>query len=616
MLSKYEMLNNAIEAICKTAPDSFGSYKMDGKCEEEKNNIRSKGYIHLYFLIKFGIQDFQMRHNLITDGPGDGGVDAYYIDNNRRIIYLIQSKYRLNEENYESKEISPDEIASMELKSILHGKQEGEDGRPYNGKIKGMQKNISELPNLGLYDFQIVILANLYRKESLKVVNALFDGYSYEVFDYNKAYDELVFPYCTSTYYQSNTIIIDRNIVGVEQYYKESFQNTSYGKCSIALLFVPLSFIAEVVDEYKNSILQYNPRNYLSMSKNTVNKAISNSLEAQNEDFALLNNGITMICSDFKCSVQNGLDGAANIRIEDPQIINGGQTGFTLSRIYRETPELLCGKKVLLKIIATYKESKEQQEITNEEREHLASSYSAFINAISDATNMQTKIEEADRRANLSAQINMQKRIFTYFGLLYERKKGEYEEALHQSVIEKDQIIQRDIFVRCLWAIKGDCSKAMSISKAELFDENTLSLVINDNINASVAIYSYILYSKAVAIDNKNKRKEHSIWGNGTRYGKYAILSVVGRLTNQKIINCQNIKQIVDIAERSLNMVLEKWGDFEKYAKAIEGNHNYFGKEINYFNYYKSQNVQTDIEAYWGKYEVREEFALTLKECE
>lgn len=612
MINKYDMLNNAIEAICNSAPDTFGRYRMEGKSEEEKNNIRAKGYIHLFLLIKFGLQDFKTRHDYITDGPGDGGVDAYYIDTNRRVIYLIQSKYRIDEGNYENKEISSAEIASMELKSILDGKLNGEDGRPYNGKIRGMQKKISGLPNLGLYDYKIILLANLYKSESLKVVKTIFSGLSYDVFDYTRAYDELVFPYCTSTYFQGDSIIIDRNIMGVEQCCKESFENTSYGKCSVALLFVPLSFVAEIVDEYKNSILQYNPRNYLSMSKNPVNKAISVSLKEQNENFALLNNGITMICSDFICSTQNGLNGSTNIRIEDPQIINGGQTGFTLSRIYRDDPEKLQGKKVLLKIIATYKSSKEQQAVTDEEKQELSTAYATFVNSISDATNMQTKIDEADRKANLQAQISMQKRLFAYYGLLYERKQGEYEEALHQKIFDKDQVIKRDTFVKCLWAMKGDCAKAMSISKADLFDEDALLQVINENTDAKCAVFSYLFFSLSVAIDNKNKKQEHPVWGNGTRYGKYALLSVAGRLVSTHLEKRTGLADILELAERSLEIILNEWGEFEKYVRTLQTNETYFKNEVNYFNYYKSQNVQNDINVFWSNYEMEESAELCL----
>ena len=524
MVTKYEMLVNAIDFLCKLAPLNQSSYNMEDKSEEEINNIRSKGYIHLYLLIKFGIQNFEERHSFITDGPNDGGIDAYYIDNEGKTIYIIQSKYRTNEKNYENKEINPTEIVAMEIKSILQGKQQGYNGCPYNGRIKGMQKKISELSNRSLYDVKIIILANLYHLDKVKIMDALFKEYKYEIFDYKRAYLELVFPYCISTYYQNSLIVIDRNVKGIEQYYKESFQKTSYGKCTVILMFVPLRFVAEIVDKYKNSILQYNPRNYLSMSRNPVNKSISSALEQDNEDFALLNNGITMMCSDFDCCTQNGLDNSVNIHIVDPQIINGGQTGFTLSRMLYDKPEQLEGKKVLLRIIATDKEKKEANK-SEEIRSNLKDAYNSFVGMISDSTNLQTKIEEADRRSNLLIQREMQKRIFDYYGLLYERKKGEFEEAIHNKIISNDQVIKRDTFVRCIWAAKGDCSKAMSDSKTELFSEENFNNSINSELNMPIAVYSYIIYTLVCQKEVKNKHAKDVVGGNGTRYGKYALVS-------------------------------------------------------------------------------------------
>ena len=94
-----------------------------------------------------------------------------------------------------------------------------------------------------------------------------------------------------------------------------------------------------------------------------------------------------------------------------------------------DKPEQLEGKKVLLRIIATDKEKKEANK-SEEIRSNLKDAYNSFVGMISDSTNLQTKIEEADRRSNLLIQREMQKRIFDYYGLLYERKKGEFEEAI------------------------------------------------------------------------------------------------------------------------------------------------------------------------------------------
>ena len=609
MVTKYEMLVNAIDFLCKLAPLNQSSYNMEDKSEEEINNIRSKGYIHLYLLIKFGIQNFEERHSFITDGPNDGGIDAYYIDNEGKTIYIIQSKYRTNEKNYENKEINPTEIVAMEIKSILQGKQQGYNGCPYNGRIKGMQKKISELSNRSLYDVKIIILANLYHLDKVKIMDTLFKEYKYEIFDYKRAYLELVFPYCISTYYQNSLIVIDQNVKGIEQYYKESFQKTSYGKCTVILMFVPLRFVAEIVDKYKNSILQYNPRNYLSMSRNPVNKSISSALKQDNEDFALLNNGITMMCSDFECCTQNGLDDSVNIHIVDPQIINGGQTGFTLSRMLYDKPEQLEGKKVLLRIIATGKEKKEADE-SEEIRSNLKDDYNSFVSIISDSTNMQTKIEEADRRSNLSIQREMQKRIFDYYGLLYERKKGEFEEAIHNKIISNDQVIKRDTFVRCIWAAKGDCSKAMSDSKTELFSEENFKNSINSELNIPIAVYSYIIYTLVCQKEVKNKHAKDVVGGNGTRYGKYALVSAISMLSKDLVDEKKDLKELMKIAEKSLDIMINKWEDFENYVCNLNTNDNYFNKERNFYNYYKSQNVKKDVKEYWKDKRISEQYEL------
>ena len=609
MVTKYEMLVNAIDFLCKLAPLNQSSYNMEDKSEEEINNIRSKGYIHLYLLIKFGIQNFEERHSFITDGPNDGGIDAYYIDNEGKTIYIIQSKYRTNEKNYENKEINPTEIVAMEIKSILQGKQQGYNGCPYNGRIKGMQKKISELSNRSLYDVKIIILANLYHLDKVKIMDALFKEYKYEIFDYKRAYLELVFPYCISTYYQNSLIVIDRNVKGIEQYYKESFQKTSYGKCTVILMFVPLRFVAEIVDKYKNSILQYNPRNYLSMSRNPVNKSISSALEQDNEDFALLNNGITMMCSDFDCCTQNGLDNSVNIHIVDPQIINGGQTGFTLSRMLYDKPEQLEGKKVLLRIIATDKEKKEANK-SEEIRSNLKDAYNSFVGMISDSTNLQTKIEEADRKSNLLIQREMQKRIFDYYGLLYERKKGEFEEAIHNKIISNDQVIKRDTFVRCIWAAKGDCSKAMSDSKTELFSEENFNNSINSELNMPIAVYSYIIYTLVCQKEVKNKHAKDVVGGNGTRYGKYALVSAISMLSKDLVDEKKDLKELMKIAEKSLDIMINKWEDFENYVCNLNTNDNYFNKERNFYNYYKSQNVKKDVKEYWKDKRISEQYEL------
>lgn len=598
ILSKYEILVNALDDICNNAPNNYKKYHLDGKSEEEKNRYRSLAYIHLFLLIKFGVQDFKSRANMITDESYDGGIDAYFIDINHKTLYIIQSKFRTTESNYESKEIDPTEIVAMDIKNILAGNKTADNGDRYNGKINAMQEKLSKIDNFALYDIKIILLANLHSKDKLKIVDSIFSGFKYDVFDFRRAYEELLFPLCSSTYFQGDRIIIDKNIRGTEKTYSEDFLNTSYGKCTVYLMFVPLRFIAEIMDEYKNSILKYNPRNYLTMSKNPVNRLVAEGLAESNEDFALLNNGITMMCSSFRCTSFNGMQVSTNVHIEDPQIINGGQTGITLARMLKEKPESLEGKKVLLKIIATYQLEKEADTQESEQKEHLKNKYGLFIKSISDATNMQSKIEEADRRANLDIQYSFQNRIFAYYGLLYERKRGEFEEAIHNNLITSTQVLNREKMLKCLLAIQGNCEAVMDTTKEKLFEEDSFNTILNAETNPAKAVYAYFVYSMTEKKNRSYKSKEHPVWGNGTRYGKYALLTTLGYLVDEKSLIDKPIDTLIQIAEIHLNALLNKWGEYEKSISQKEENRIYFKDTL--VNYYKSKNVINDIKAYWS----------------
>ena len=112
----------------------------------------------------------------------------------------------------------------------------------------------------------------------------------------------------------------------------------------------------------------------------------------------------------------------AQLRITNPQIINGGQTGFALHQIYEEgvkkgdTEEYFKNKEVLVKII-TFIDSQTSQE---------GSQKLQLIESVSKATNQQTNVTEADRRSNDKIQVEVQKRIYEEFGYFYERKRGEF----------------------------------------------------------------------------------------------------------------------------------------------------------------------------------------------
>ena len=585
-MNKYDTLLNILDNICNTAPDNFKSYCLQEKSEDEKNQIRSKAFIHLYLLVKFGLEDFKSRHDLITDGIADGGLDAYFIDAETKYIYLFQSKFRTNSQNFENKDISVDELMAMEIDRIVEGKIESEDGNTYNRKIQGFQKKLSDICDLPRYKFKIIILANL---KSDKLLNKLFGSYERDIFNYQRTYKELVFPMCSSTYYKNENIVVKMEVEGKIEEVTETFA-TSFGNCNVTLLFVPIINIAQIINKYKNSILEFNPRNYLSMSKNPVNKGIKESACESNCDFTLLNNGITMICSQYESTTRTGKSNTTKITIDNPQILNGGHTAYTLSKILDTEEncfEKMQGKKVLLKVISIYKDDQSETD------------YRTFVNKISDATNKQTKIDEADRRANNEIQVKLQNDIYEKYGLYYERKAGEFEEALSKGLIYKDMIIKRDVLLKTLWAYNGKCGEARNYSGDKIFNKDVFDEIMLGNVTAEITIYSYRIHKELMELDKLYKKQDYnsSEWGGAIRYGKFAVISAYAIL-----FPCLDLEDDEEVLRENTKKVLEMWKKFEEFVREREENKRYFCNQDEFVNYYKSSNVDKDVADYFRQF--------------
>src|SRR5205085_2840920 len=131
------------------------------------------------------------------------------------------------------------------------------------------QKEMQAIGDMARYDPVVVILANL-TKFNDKQIKQLIDYSTYEIMDFNKTYEELVFPLCSGTYYDPTEISIQISLTKKEQSKLSQEIESEAGPCYITVIYVPTAEIGRVLYKYKNSMLKYNPRNYLSLSKNQV----------------------------------------------------------------------------------------------------------------------------------------------------------------------------------------------------------------------------------------------------------------------------------------------------------------------------------------------------------
>lgn len=584
-MSKYQTLVKILDAIRSEAPKGFKKYHPNTKETEKINQARAKAYIHLYLKVKFGIPEFKDREKLITDEGEDGGIDAYYIDKENKVIHIIQSKFRTTESNYEEKEISEEEIVKIEVDNIVKGSDKSEAGAPYNGKILGFQRNLNETEHLGQYKYRIVFLANYKNKQLLE---KLYKDYQVHVFDYARSYQELVFPIASGTYFRADDLHIKIDLENTTSgQSRVSYQATIDGiDADVTILFAPTKEIGRILSKYRNSLLEYNPRSFLGLSKNPVNSEIENAvIKSTDNRFALFNNGITIVADEAGYSDKTGKRNIAHLDIKNPQIINGGQTAYTLCHIYdskisNDDFSIFDGKEVLLKIITIDPSS------TNPEK------IKTVIESISRSTNLQTKIEEADRRSNEQIQVRLQKSFFDKFGFFYERKAGEFHDGITAGHVEKSKIVDRTDLIRVALAVDFKLSATKTSASIHFSSESfSAGLLSEAAIDKYATGYAYLKEIESYLSEHKkqNKQDKYGVqsYGSALRYGRFAVVCVATNLSPTELATRQNLLS-----------VLGRWKAFEDWLK--NSKNKYIGNDRNdYVGYYKGDTIDDDVKNFF-----------------
>jgi hypothetical protein len=510
---KYDTLLKILDQIrAEGAASGFSSYEPSSIDLDLINQARSRAYIHLFIKVKFGVLNFRERETYITDGAQDGGIDGYFIDRESKTVFFLQSKFRTTERNFETKRVTLDEIASMDIARISSGHESDEAGIEYNGKIKGLIRTIAAIEDIGRYKYRVVIIANL-RGVSNTTLRNLIGGFSVEHFDAERCYAELVFPVLSGTYFQKEDLSIFLDLSNKNAGAKISYEvSTTHGLCDITVLFVPTLEIAKIMHKYKNAILKHNPRSYLEFDGAIVNESIRDTiLKGESNEFALLNNGITMISDETNISEKIGQKNKAQLLVKNPQIINGGQTAYTLSRIYetnrKDSERIFAGKEVLLKVITLAIQSPNSH--TNNVK---------LIDQISTATNRQTAVTNSDRHSNEEGFELLQKVVFHRYGVLFERKRGEFGDGIRDGYLAVDQVLERNTFAKIYFAANG----ALSIGRARRaflhLKEPSLAAQNPNALDRFYLAYRYYLAAGRPPLNRRNRASASMIFAFTTAH--------------------------------------------------------------------------------------------------
>ena len=578
--NKYQLLINTLDSLIDEAPDE--SLKYDISNEDKINQARARALIHLFLRTRFGLINFLDAEKFITDDGYDGGLDAYFIDKDHKIVYLIQSKFRTKEDNFNNRSVDGYELFKMDLDLITKGENKDLRGNTFNGKILGFQRLIRDISDIGKYRYNLVFLGNIPTNldpQKLKEVSGRVCD-SVEIINGKDTYNLLLLPYLQSDFYNKREFILKINLNQDQQNRIKYSVKINDQLVNINLSFVPTIEVAKMMSEYKNSLLKYNPRCYVGIKKDGVNQQIESSIsKTESNEFSLLNNGITIICTDFEYTDRNAEPNKATLLVTNPQIVNGGQTAFTLARIFSNGDEnIFENKEVLVKFISLSPEQTPEQIL--------------LIEKISEATNNQNPVFLSDRKSNDEKLVDLQKYLFENYGFLLERKRGEFFEAISKNIISKDKVISKEQIMRLIFVINKKMSEARSYANEKLFQLYPIKEIDKEDFKK---IFLILKTYKLVEKLEQNTRKKDDRYrtdqfGSGLQYGKYAITGVVFHKLHD-----DDTEKLALI----LNEVRVKWKDFETTVINKEHNKDYYEEGFNFDNYYKGKTINKDLIDYF-----------------
>ncbi len=263
---------------------------------------------------------------------------------------------------------------------------------------------------------------------------------------------------------------------------------------------IPVTEIRELFDRHGDLLLQRNIRRFLGMNKVRVNEEIRRSLidPDQRKNFYFYNNGVTMICTKFSHNALQG--GDYQLRINEMQIINGGQTCKTIQTTLQELPdESMEGAQVMLRLY----------ELDGEDEN--------LVRSITLATNSQNPVDLRDLRSSDERQ----KRIeidLEELGYHYKRfrEMGSSGSQFITSSVAAESVL-------AVWRRKPHQAKFRRADHfGKLYDE-----IFSDTLNGAQLVIAVLIFR---LVENERKRPSMENPPDFIPYASHFLAMIMGAL--------------------------------------------------------------------------------------
>jgi hypothetical protein len=419
----------------------------------------------------------------LTDGGNDGGFDAAYIAQSGEGILnvaLFQAKYTRDLEKESNFPANAVEKSVNTIKNIFDtGRQ-----MQLNDKSRVTVDEIRSFLADGVIPYVTFVLINnglKWNQDAQNHINNEFAGQTQVEFVYFNHQDIIRY---VNKHDKIDEIL---NLSGVAIKEDFNYKEVILGRVSV-------KEIARILEKYGDDLLDKNIRKYLGI--NAVNKAIHDTLldDSKRSNFFFYNNGITMICSDFKYNALQKEDWKVQTR--SLQIINGGQTCKTIHQTLKDNVDIdFSDTTVLLRLYAVG---------TDE----------SVIEGITRATNSQNPVDFRDLKSNDQIQLLLEQGA-KELGYVYKRKKDNQTNT---------ETIPASVAAEAVFAVWRGKPHLAKYKKNEFF--NVYYNEIFTDLNAAQMIIAVLVFRMC---DNYRKKySENTEIAAQRRYSHYLIAATIG----------------------------------------------------------------------------------------
>lgn len=307
--------------------------------ENQSKHFETRTLAAVALMMMAGIDVPQASIHII-DGYHDMGIDAIYLDESQKKLFVIQSKWR---------EKGTGGISQEEISTFAQGIERilAEDLEGANAKIMAKQTDVDKVLTKMDYQIHAIFIHTGDQKISPYAERPISDLLKRTNDDVSTIllFDEINFK---DVY---NFLANGQDQAGIDI---DDVILSNWGKIETPFVSyygtISATMIGEWYKEFGNKLFAKNIRFY--KGNTDVNEGMKKVLMNEPDKFYYYNNGIKLLCKSIKRKAKDSTTNTTGLfALEGVSLVNGAQTTGTIGSLYMEKPDQISKAMVMIQII-------------------------------------------------------------------------------------------------------------------------------------------------------------------------------------------------------------------------------------------------------------------------